>query len=484
MIDTQAIRSKILDLAMRGQLTEQLPEDGTAEELYRQILEEKQKLITEGKIKKEKPLPEITDEEIPFEIPENWKWVRLGAVFRIEMGQSPDGNSVHSNGEGIEFHQGKVCFGTKIINDSGQRTTQPTKIAEADSVLLCVRAPVGKVNITKRRICIGRGLCAISAVAYTELDFLYYSLITCEKSFVNQATGSTFAAIGGNIIKRQTIPLPPFAEQKRIVKKIDQAFSVLDTIDELQAQYADNLTALKSKLIDAAIQGKLTKQLPEDGTAEELYQQIQEEKQNLIKEGKIKKQKPLPEITDDEIPFDIPANWKWVRFGAISNIIGTGLIRSGKEQFKKAEYFYLKMNNIGNFDGYCHYDNMVMINATEEEYEKYKLEKGDFLFNTRNSKELVGKVATVSNVPDKIIINNNILKIQFLGNLVSEYIVYFFISSKGRKLLSSFITSTTNVAAIYQKQLITLYVPLPPLAEQKRIVQKLNEILPLCETKK
>lgn len=120
------------------------------------------------------------------------------------------------------------------------------------------------------------------------------------------------------------------------------------------------------------------------------------------------------------------------------------------------------MNNIGNFDGYCHYDNMVMINATEEEYEKYKLEKGDFLFNTRNSKELVGKVATVSNVPYKLNINNNILKIQFLGNLVSEYIVYFFIFSKGRKLLSSFITSTTNVAAIYQKQLITLYVPIPP----------------------
>ena len=114
MIDTQSIRTKIFDLAMRGQLTEQLPGDGTAEELYQQIQEEKQALIKAGKIKKEKPLPEITEGEKPFEIPASWKWVRIGSVFKIEMGQSPEGNSVSNKGDGIEFHQGKIFFGANL----------------------------------------------------------------------------------------------------------------------------------------------------------------------------------------------------------------------------------------------------------------------------------------------------------------------------------------------------------------------------------
>ena len=113
------------------------------------------------------------------------------------------------------------------------------------------------------------------------------------------------------------VPLPPLAEQHRIAQRFEQAFSALDTIEALQAKYADNLSVLKSKLIDAAIQGKLTEQLPEDGTAEELYQQIQAEKQSLIKAGKIKKEKPLPEISADEIPFERPSNWKWCRIGSI-----------------------------------------------------------------------------------------------------------------------------------------------------------------------
>lgn len=474
MIDTQAIRSKILDLAMRGQLTEQLPEDGTAEELYQEILEEKQKLIKEGKIKKQKPLPKITDEEIPFEIPENWKWVRLGAVFRIEMGQSPDGNSVHSNGEGIEFHQGKVCFGTKIINDSGQRTTQPTKIAEADSVLLCVRAPVGKVNITKRRICIGRGLCAISAVAYTELDFLYYSLITCEKSFVNQATGSTFAAIGGNIIKRQTIPLPPFAEQKRIVKKIDQAFSVLDTIDKLQAQYADNLTALKSKLIDAAIQGKLTKQLPEDGTAEELYQQIQEEKQRLIEEGKIKKQKPLPKISDDEIPFDIPDNWKWTRFADILDV------RDGTHDTPKYVTDGIPLVTSKNLrNGLIDFESAKLISYEDAKQinNRSRVDDGDILLamiGTIGNPVLVKKDRefSIKNIALFKPIDSNLLDMSFvLCYLKNEERV---MQEKARGGLQPFVSL---------KILRTSIIPLPPLAEQKRIVKKLDEILPICERK-
>ena len=310
----------------------------------------------------------------------------------------------------------------------------------------------------------------------------YTYFLVLDQRFIATGTASYKGTVGqqrvqSDVIKNYLVPVAPYAEQKRIVEKIDQAFSVLDTIDSLQAQYADNLTALKAKLIDAAIQGKLTEQLPEDGTAQELHEKIQEEKQALIKAGRIKKEKPLAEIKEEEIPFKIPSNWKWVRFASVSNIVGTGMIRAGNEQFDKAEYYYFKMNNIGNFDGLCHFDDMVMVNASLDEYERYKLEEGDFLFNTRNSKELVGKVATVPHIHERIVLNNNILKVKFLGGILPDYITYYFISSTGRSILSLLATSTTNVAAIYQKQLITVLVPIPPVDEQKRIVEKLGIML-------
>ena len=127
----QELKNSILQLAIQGKLVEQRPGEGTAEELYRQIQQEKQKLIKEGKIKKEKPLPEIVEEEKPFDIPESWKWVRIGNAFTIFMGQSPDGGNVSESNVGIEFHQGKIYFTNRVIAHSPQKTTMPTKIAPA-----------------------------------------------------------------------------------------------------------------------------------------------------------------------------------------------------------------------------------------------------------------------------------------------------------------------------------------------------------------
>ncbi|WP_294378269.1 restriction endonuclease subunit S [uncultured Clostridium sp.] len=216
------MQKSILQYAIQGKLVEQRAEEGTAEELYNQIQEEKEKLIKEKKIKKEKPLPEITEEEIPFEIPENWKWVRLGDVFRVVMGQSPKGDSVFDGNEGVEFHQGKVFFGVDYIKKSNQFTTKPTKIAEANSVLLCVRAPVGIANIVDREICIGRGLCAIKGFNGISEKFILYFLRALKNDFIKKATGTTFVAITGEVVKNQLIPLPPLEEQKRIVAKIEE----------------------------------------------------------------------------------------------------------------------------------------------------------------------------------------------------------------------------------------------------------------------
>lgn len=229
----EEMKKSILQEAIRGRLVEQREEEGTAEALYREIQAEKKRLVGEGKLKKEKPLPAIAEDEMPFEIPESWKWVRLGEIFSLEMGQSPKGSAVHEGMDGIEFHQGKVMFGNKFLVESDKRTTQPTKIAEENSILLCVRAPVGKVNITPRKICIGRGLCALNPILMN-LDYAYYLLIQQEASFIKQSTGTTFKAISKDIVRNQPIPLPPLAEQERIVERIEELLPLCDGLGDLQ----------------------------------------------------------------------------------------------------------------------------------------------------------------------------------------------------------------------------------------------------------
>ena len=205
-------KSKILDLAIHGKLVPQDPNDEPAIELLKRIN------------------PDFTpcDNGHRRKLPQGWAYCQLSNVLKITMGQSPRGDSLN-NKKGIEFHQGKICFSDKFLLDSGIYTNEPTKIAEPNSILLCVRAPVGVVNITKNQICIGRGLCALTPFE-GNADFYFYLLQTLQDSFDNQSTGTTFKAISGEIIRNENIILPPLAEQQRIVQKIEELFHVLDNI--------------------------------------------------------------------------------------------------------------------------------------------------------------------------------------------------------------------------------------------------------------
>lgn len=226
------MKAALLQAAMQGKLTTQRKEDGDARDLLKQIAKEKAKLIKEKKIKKEKPLPEITEEEIPFEVPDNWVWCRLGDAFLIEMGSSPEGSSINNIGMGMEFHQGKSMFGSCYLKQCEVYTSKPIKTANDNSLLLCVRAPVGKVNITKRNICIGRGLAALSCLCNIDIKFLYLFMLNLESVFNEKATGSTFKAITADIVKKQIIPLPPLAEQQRIVAKLEKLLPLCDGLVE------------------------------------------------------------------------------------------------------------------------------------------------------------------------------------------------------------------------------------------------------------
>ena len=205
-------KSKILDLAIHGKLVSQDPNEEPAIELLKRIN------------------PDFTpcDNGHSKKLPNGWTYCRLCDVLQITMGQSPKGDSINKN-KGIEFHQGKLCFTNKYLQSSNTFTTEPTKLAEANSILLCVRAPVGIVNISPRKICIGRGLCSLKP-RKGNIDFYFYLLQTLKESFEKQATGTTFKAISGDIVKNEIIILPPFLEQQRIVAKIEELFSVLNNI--------------------------------------------------------------------------------------------------------------------------------------------------------------------------------------------------------------------------------------------------------------
>ena len=210
-------KSKILDLAIHGKLVPQDPNDEPAIELLKRLNSKYTPCDNAHKRK---------------QIPDSWIWCTLQDTFKITMGSSPTGDTLNRKKLGIEFHQGKVFFSNKYILPSDIYSTQPVKLAEPLSILLCVRAPVGTVNITDRQICIGRGLCSLIPSKSIDLQYAYYVMQTCSEELEQKATGSTFKAVGGDVVKNQIIPLPSINEQRRIVAKIEELFAVLDEIKE------------------------------------------------------------------------------------------------------------------------------------------------------------------------------------------------------------------------------------------------------------
>ena len=207
-------KSKILNLAIHGKLVPQDPTDEPASELLKRI----------------NPKAEITCDNGHYQkLPEGWCECSFDDIFNITMGQSPNGCSINHQ-QGVEFHQGKILFGDKYLKQSDMFTDTPTKLATPNSLLLCVRAPVGVVNITQREICLGRGLCSLKPNAAINLDYAYHALTTYQSDFETKSTGSTFKAISGSIIRNEAFALPPLKEQLRIVAKIEELFAILDTI--------------------------------------------------------------------------------------------------------------------------------------------------------------------------------------------------------------------------------------------------------------
>lgn len=460
----------MLQAAIQGRLTQQLPEDGSAEDLYKKIQAEKQSLIKEGKIKKEKQFPEIAEDDIPFDIPENWKWVRLGNVSLIARGGSPRPikEFITNSSNGINWIKiGDTEKKGKYINSCKEKIKpsgmSKSRLVHPGDFLLTNSMSFGRPYITNIEGCVHDGWLVISMYEkYYNQDFLYYLLSSgfAYTQFCDVVSGAVVKNLNIDKVCAACFPLPPISEQKRIVARVDE---LMKRIDEMERTEKD-ITALydafpgdmKASLLQAAIHGKLAEQLASDGDAETLYADIQKEKHRLIKEGKIKKEKPLPEITEDDIPFDIPENWKWVHLHDVIYPVGNKNNQILSKEIKPEGKYPVVSQGANLIDGYC------------DNGERRVLDYPVVMFgdHTKNVKYIdfpfvIGADGTKFMKP---ILNN------------PRYLFYWTLFSASQLHNRGYARHYTLLAQVL--------FPLPPLAEQKRIVEKLDQLLPLCDSMK
>ena len=483
----QELKHSILQLAIQGKLVEQRPEEGTAEELYREIQAEKQRLIKAGKIKKEKPLPEITDEEKPFDIPESWMWVRLGAIGYTNIGLTYSPKDITADGT-IVLRSSNIQDGEMDYTDVVRVNMEipESKLCHRGDILICARNGskrlVGKAAMVDNE---GMSFGAFMAIFRSPCNEYVLQVINSAyfRDSMRGDTGTTtINQITQDMLKNAVVPLPPFAEQERIVAKIEELLPYIDRyeqawsrVEDFNKRFPDDM---KKSILQLAIQGRIVEQRPEEGTAEELYQQIQAEKQQLIKAGKIKKEKPLPEIAEDEKPFDIPKSWKWVRLRSL------GTFSSGKtptmgvgENWNNGTVSWITSKDMK--QKYLNSSEMLITEKAAREMKMYPA--NTILMVVRSG--ILKRLLPVAILTGESTINQDIKALSLYMPVIAEY-VYAILKGMETHILKEYRKQVTTVDSLRFEDFQNMPVPLPPLAEQKRIVEKLEELLPLCEKMK
>ena len=480
----EQLKASILQYAIQGKLVEQRPEEGTGEELYRQIQAEKQRLIKEGKIKKEKALPEIAEDEIPFDLPDSWKWAKLGdctGYAQTKEKVSPKditGDMWSLDLEDVQKDTGAILVKTK----ASERKISGDKVKFHKGQVLYSKL---RPYLKKILVAPDEGICTPELVPFDtyliDENYIAYVLRSPHIDYViNSVTyGVKMPRVGTDTMTNLLIPLPPLAEQKRIVAKIEEILPYVDCyaaayekLEQFNAKFPEDM---KKSILQYAIQGKLVEQRPEEGTGEELYRQIQYEKQRLIKEGKIKMETPLPEISEDEVPFEIPDSWRWCYVGDLFNHnTGKAMNSSAKKTDKPGAIRpFITTSNVywNSFD----FSVVKEMFFSDDEVERCTVTKGDILMCEGGA--YFGRTA-IWNYDYDICFQNHVHRLRPYQEIDLMFFYHIFFFYKNMNMMKAKGTAMPGLSSITLHQMI---IPLPPLAEQKRIVAKLEEILPLCE---
>lgn len=467
----QELKNSILQLAIQGKLVEQRSEEGTAEELYQQIQAEKQALIKAGKIKKEKPLPEIPEDDLEFDIPETWRWVYLGELFMHNTGKAQNSSSstagtikkfiTTSNLYWNRFDFSKV----KEMPFTEQELERCT--VQKGDLLVCEGGDCGRSAIWNydEKVCIQNHVHRLRPYVELSVEFYYYLMFLYKFTGRLRGRGVAIQGLSTDAIHKVVCPLPPLDEQKRIVAKIEELLPLIDRYEEAWTKLEEFNKRfpgdMQKSLLQMAIQGKLVEQRPEEGTGEELYAQIQAEKQALVKSGKIKKEKPYSTSTFyQEYPFEIPDTWKFVRFGELMISRDSERIpvsTSDRQHREKIYDYYGASGVIDKIDGFLFDKELLLIG---EDGANLLARSTPIAFLARG----------------KYWVNNHAHVLDACAGLDLEYVCYYINAIS----LAPYVTGTAQ-PKMNQENMNAIWVALPPLAEQKRIVAKLEELLPLCE---
>ncbi len=484
----EQLRNSILQEAISGRLVPQDPNDEPASVLLARIREEKARLVKEGKLKK-KDLVEtpIAEDEIPFDIPSSWVWGRL-KFFCSRFSTGPFGTMVHkedyveNNGHNLinptNIKQRKIIAdGIKQVSEAKYKELNSYVLAFNDLVL-ARRGDLSKIAIVSKKEegwLAGTGAFFMHFYEGIYLPYFIYLYTSpfCQNYLLQQSVGGTMDNLNQKLLADFIFPLPPLAEQQRIVAKLEELLPIVEQYGKAQTEL-DELNAalparLRQSILQQAISGRLVPQDPNDEPASVLLQRIREEKARLVKEGKLKK-KDLVEtpITEEEMPFEIPASWEWVRYQDIADC-ALGKTKN-PNQVEGELCQYLCSINV--------YWDSVRLNVLKEmlfsdtDKQKYSVEKGDMLICEGGE---AGRSAIYEGDISPIYYQNALHRVRFYGGICTRFFLYQMELYKKTGLLTDHIKGET-IQHFVSTKLLNLPIPLPPLAEQKRIVAKIEEL--------
>jgi type I restriction enzyme S subunit len=509
------LRELILELAVRGKLVPQDASDEPASALLERIQAEKARLVAEGKIRKDKPMAAITDDEKPFALPQGWEWVRFGDALI-----SRDAERIPVSSDIRQFQKKEYdYYGASGIID------QVDSYIFDKPLLLIGEDGANLINRSTPIAFIARGKYWVNNHAHV-LDGLSENFLQYVELYINAidlkpyVTGTAQPKMNQAKMNSIVLGLPSEKEEARIVAKVDELMALCDRLEAGHVDAADaheklvthllatltasqdsadfnagwqriaahfdllfttvaSIAALKQTLLQLAVMGKLVPQDPEDEPVSALLERIQAEKARLVAEGKIKKDKPLAAISDDEKPFALPQGWEWVKLGAALEI--TGGITLGRKLVGTdlIELPYLRVANVQR--GYLDIDSIKTVEIRQSEISRYQLLDGDLLVTEGGDWDKVGRTAIWNSEMEICAHQNHIFRMRSQTNELSSSWVEMYMNSVAKAYFQNASKQTTNLASINMTQLKNCLLAVPALEEQHRIVAKVDELMALCD---
>ena len=525
-------RRFILDLAVRGKLVGQDPNDEPASELLKRIAAEKARLVKAGEIRKPRDLDGGNDLPTPFEVPTCWRWVRLDGVGAIIGGGTPsasDADNFADPGTGVPwltpadlggFSERFISRGARDLSEKGLQTSSAT-LMPAGTVLFTSRAPIGYIAIAANPISTNQGFKSIVPYVPDCSRFIALAMKTFAPEIDAKAPGTTFKEVSGKIVAGVSFSLPPLAEQRRIVAKVDELMALCDRLEVARAEREatrdrlsaaslarlnapdpdpdtfqnhaafalenlaplttrlDQIKGLRQTILNLAACGKLVEQDPNDEPTGEALERIRIEREGLVQRKIIRLERPLAKIGTDEPPFEIPLQWQWKRIGEVALFTQYGT--STKSIPSEQGVPVLTMGNIQ--DGVVVWGNEKKIPATSDEFPALFLKQFDLLYNRTNSAELVGKTGIYLGEDDCKTFASYLIRVQLSKTSSSPRYMNLVMNAPvfRETQIIPLIKKQTGQANVNGTALKNMLVPLPPLPEQHRIVAKVDELMALCD---